>query len=287
MSVCRIHRHAAKSGAALLACVALLCARSTLAADGARAAVRAAVRRAGAAYAELERKEIEKLGRLLDRLVADPAVIASYLARDRKALLSTVKPEFERLKAEGVTHWYFLDAEPARTCFLRVHAPTLFGDVIQRQTFSQAIATHTVGSGKELGKTAFALRIVKPMRSGGRIVGYMELGEEIDHFFVRMKEQTGDDFALLVDKKHVDRKELVRVLREDRWDERPDIVVIDSTMWSERNIELGVPLEGLNESSLVIREWTDGTASFAGGAFPVRDASQHVVGAVFVRHRLF
>jgi hypothetical protein len=282
----RLRGQAAGILASLLAGGALVHPAAAHGADGARASVRAAIRRAGATYADLERKEVERLGQSLDRLRAEPGLVGPFLARDRKALLAAAKPTFERLRADGVTHWYFHDAEPARTCFLRVHAPTLSGDVIDRATLSQAIATHEVGFGKELGKTAFALRVVKPIVSGGRTVGYMELGEEIDHFFTRMKAQTGDDFALLVDKARVDRKELARVLREDRWNERPDVVVIDSTMWNEKNVELGVPLSRMGEDEIVVREWKDGSASFAGGAFPVRDAAKQIVGAVFVRHQI-
>jgi hypothetical protein len=127
--------------------------------------------------------------------------------------------------------------------------------------------------------------VVKPISSRGKVIGYMELGEEIDHFFGRMKAQTGDDFGLLVDKRFVDRKELARVIKEDRWDERPDLVLIQSTMWDEKNIDVGGSLQTLTDEGMGFKEWKEGGESFAGGSFPVRDASQRVVGAVFVRHR--
>jgi hypothetical protein len=256
------------------------------AATDARAAVRSAVRRAGNAYAELERKEVERLTQELDKLLKDEKLVAAFAARDRPKVLSMARPTFEKLKERGVTHWYFIEPEPTRTCFLRVHSPQLAGDLIERTTLSEAIATHRVGSGKELGKTAFALRVVKPISSGGKVIGYMELGEEIDHFFGRMKSQTGDDFGLLVDKRYVDRKELARVLKEDRWDERPDLVLIQSTMWDEVNIEVGGALQLLTDEGAGFKEWKEGGQSFAGGSFPVRDAGKRVVGAVFVRHRI-
>jgi hypothetical protein len=255
-------------------------------ASEARASVRAALRRAGASYAELEKREVDRLSQELDKLLKDEKLVAAFVARDRPTLLSAARPTFEKLKERGVTHWYFIEPEPARTCFLRVHQPHLSGDVIERATLAQAIATHQTGSGKELGKTAFALRVVKPISSGGKVVGYMELGEEIDHFFGRMKAQSGDDFGLLVDKRYVDRKELARVLKEDRWDERPDVVLIQSTIWDEKNIDLGGPLQSLSDEAVVVREWQDGPKTYAGGAFPVRDAQKRIVGAVFVRHQI-
>ncbi len=227
------------------------------------------------------------LSKALDRLVADPALVGPFRAHDREKLLAAARPIFDRLKADDqITHFYFLDPPPAKTCFLRVHKPEQSGDVVNRETFAQAIATRKVGYGKELGKTAFALRVVKPIASGGTIVGYMELGEEIDHFFERMKEQTGDDFGLLVDKEHVDRQELARIRHDDRWDERPEVVLINSTMWDERHIAVPVPLAKLPAKGAMVPEWQEDGRTYAGGAFPVKDAAGHVVGALFVRHQV-
>ncbi len=243
--------------------------------------------RAAAAYAALEKQEVEKLSRLLDGLIADPVVVAAYTARDRERLLAKTRGRFEKLKAtQGITHWYFLDQAPARTCFLRVHAPTLFGDVVGRETFSRAIASKEIGFGKELGKTAFALRVVKPIRVKGAIVGYMELGEEIGDFLVEMKKRTGDDFGLLVDKKRIDRKELAKVRGEDHWDELAYVALVDSTVWNDRLVDIPVPPEQIPDAGIRTGEWTDGTRKFLGGAFPVRDAGDKVVGALYVRHPL-
>lgn len=251
------------------------------------AAPHESVTRAAAAYAKLESAEVERLSGLLDGLLADPVIVGLYKARNREELLAKAQPKFERLKAShGITHWYFLDSEPARTCFLRVHSPTLFGDVVGRETFSQAIATKQMGFGKELGKTAFALRVVKPIKLDGAIIGYMELGEEIEHFLVKMKEQTGDDFGVLVDKNRLDRKELARVRKEDRWEERPDVVLIDSTMWNERLLDLPVRLDQIPEGGIRTGDWTEGKVKYLGGAFPLKDAANRIVGVLYVRHPL-
>jgi hypothetical protein len=247
----------------------------------------ASVTRAAAAYATLENAEVERLSGLLDGLLTDPELVAAFKARDRETLYAKAKSKYERLEAaHGITHWYFLEPEPSRACFLRVHSPTLFGDVVQRDTLTRAIATKEIGSGKELGKTAFALRVVKPIRFEGAVIGYMELGEEISHFLVKMKEQTGDDFGVLVDKSRVDRAQLARVRKEDRWDERPDVVLIDSTVWNERLLELPVPFGQIPDAGVKTGEWTEGSQKFLGGAFPIRDAAGKVVGVLYVRHPL-
>lgn len=256
------------------------------AASHARERAEMAVRRAASAYAELERKAVEKLSKQIDLVVADPAIAAAFAERDRAKLLALVKPRFDLLKAERITHWYFYDAEPARTVFLRAYDPERFGDTNTRATLTKAIETKEIGYGKELGKVAFALRVVKPFRSGGKVIGYMEMGEEIEHFLTSIKEQTGDDYGVLVDKTRIDRAKLASVRGEDRWDERADVVLIESTMWNERTIDLGMPLSKLPTDGTFVGEWKDGSRTFVGGAFPMRDAGNQVVGAVFVRHRI-
>ncbi len=270
---------------------ALACALAAVAAPAAPAdpatSHEAEVREAAASFARLEQADVDMLSGKIDQLVGDPALVGPYLARDRAKLLAAARPIFERLKRDAhVTHFYFLDPEPARTCFLRVHKPEQFGDRVDRDTLTQAIATKKIGSGKELGKTAFALRVVKPIRSGGKVVGYLELGEEIDHFFERMKQQTGDDFGLLVDKQHVDRAELARVRNDDRWDERPEVVLIDSTMWDEKHVAVPGALAKLPAGGALVPGWQEEGRGYVGGAFPVKNAAGHVVGALFVRHQI-
>lgn len=245
------------------------------------------VRAAAAAFTRLERESVARLATALDALVADPALVEAYRSRDRERLLAVARPRFEALRGtHPITHWYFLDAEPARTVFLRVHAPALHGDVVERDTLAQAIATRRFGHGKELGKTAFALRVVKPIWAGEEVVGYMELAEEIDHFLERMKRETGDDFGLLMAKERLDRAGLARVRRDDRWEERAEVVLVVSTMWDERCIQLGAPLAKLPARGAAVPGWTDGRRSFVGGAFPVRDATDRLAGALFVRHEV-
>jgi hypothetical protein len=252
-------------------------------AKGADAPLRAAMK----AFDRAEDDTIRAFSKELDALVAAPELVAPFRARDREALLAAARPVFERLRAQyGLSHFYFLDPAPARTCFLRVHKPSLFGDVVNRVTLTQAIGSQKLGAGTELGKTAFALRVVKPIRDGGKVIGYMELGEDIDHFVERVKRDTGEDFGILVDKTLVDRAELARVRSDDRWDERPDVVLVVSTMWDEKQIDIGRPLAKLTEKGTPVRTWKDGARTWAGAAYPLHDAGRQLIGAVFVRHEI-
>jgi hypothetical protein len=242
------------------------------------------IRRAGAEFAEIERSEVAKLSAELDGILGDAALMKLFQERDRAKLLAAAEPLFRKLKAQkGITHFYFLDPAPARTCLLRVHAPSQFGDVVQRTTLTKAINTGELSAGMELGKTAFALRVVKPAKVGGKLVGYVELGEEIDQFLSRMKQRTGHDYTIFVEKARISREDWQRVHPESHWDELPTFVLVDSTIWNSKAVDFGRSLGLIPNEGLVLKPWTDGGKQYMGAVFPIRDATGTVAGALFVR----
>jgi HAMP domain-containing protein len=186
-----------------------------------------------------------------------------------------------------MTHLYFVEPEPARTCFLRVHRPDQFGDVIDRGTLRAAIATKQVAAGKELGQNGFAIRVVRPWyRADGDLLGYVELGEEMDRYLQRMKSQTGDDYALVVRRTG---------LAAHGWPERGaaapgdggarrEMAVLDSTTPDQTMFELAGDLAELPERGLLLEEQVRGGRILARGVVPVADAAGQRVGALFVLH---
>jgi hypothetical protein len=242
------------------------------------------IRQSGAEFGSIERAEVDRLSAALDEIIADKALMKTFRERDRQKLLAEALPRFKKLKSQsGITHFYFLDPEPARTCFLRVHAPGQFGDVVQRATFSKAIQSGKVGFGMELGKTAFALRVVKPVREGGKVVGYVELGEEIDQFFTRMKKQTGDDYTLYADKARISREDWERVRPENRWEDLAALVLVESTVWNAKVVDIARPLAQIPAEGLMLEPWTDLGKKYMGAVFPIRDATGAVAAALMVR----
>lgn len=249
------------------------------------AAAADSLKRAAQGFASLERSDVEKLSATLDVLLARGDLKTAFLARDRSALQAAAAPLFEVLhRQDGITHWYFHDAEP-RT-FLRVHRPDLFGDKVERATLREAMQTQAVGSGKELGRTAFALRVVKPYRDGGKVIGYMELGEEIDHFLRRMKDQTGDDFGLLVKKAYLDEKAWTAAAgrRPSTWNDRPDVVLVNATSYGEGIIDFRGDIDDVPERGLALEETVLQGRARVRGMYPVTDAGGRRVGALFVSH---
>ncbi len=242
---------------------------------------------AAEAFAAQQRGEVEKLGSTLDALLANDELRRAFERRDRDALLRSAQPLFETMQdRDRITHWYFVEPDPSRAVFLRVHRPELTGDRVDRITFRRAMETGELGAGLELGKTAFALRAVRPWVHGGRVIGYMELAEEIDHFLNAMKARTGDEYGLLVKKKFLDQKEWARVLgpRASTWNDRPEAVVVDATAFTDGIIDFAGDLEAIPDAGEALDEVVRGDRAFVRGIFPVRDAAGRQVGGLFVLH---
>jgi hypothetical protein len=219
--------------------------------------------------------------------VGEPAFAAFLSLRDRDRLLETAAPIFKELKARhNVTHWYFIDPAPARTCFLRVHRPDLSGDVVNRQTLLAAIRTGDTAAGKELGQTAFALRVVRPFAPQGKLLGYMELGQEIDDFLDRMKGETGDEFSLVVQKKYLDPTAwaATRGERRNNWGDDPDVVVVDSTTSEPGVTGKTAEVRDVPDAGRLLGSIERGGRHYVRGVVPVLDAAGQRVGGLFVLH---
>jgi HAMP domain-containing protein len=275
--------------AGVVACMLLLAAvTGLLVGIGTERAVRLAalqaVESAGAGLAATERADVEKLDAALTALAANPLLVEAYRARDRERFLAVAAPIFERLRrSHDVTHFYVHDPAPARTNFVRVHKPSEFGEVVGRATLTQAIERHGRGAGKELGKTAFALRVVEPWVVDGQVIGYLELGEEVDHFLGRLKAQTGDDYAMLVVKRFLDE----RAWRATYGDRKPwgdaAVVTVDDTSGDPAALA-DAAVDELPPGGRLLGELARGGRVLARGVVPVQDASGATVGGVVVLH---
>jgi hypothetical protein len=244
-----------------------------------------ALRGASAAYEDLEKNEVEKLTAILDTLVANAALRDAFAARDRDKLQAIALPIHQVLKAEhGIGHWNFVDAATKRM-FLRPHLPAKHDDVIERPALNKAIERRENSVGKELGKSAFALRVGRPFwGADGKLIGYIELGTEVDHFLGRMKLQTGNDFAMFIQKKLVDESEWARTRGKARntWNDWPTVVLANSTTSDDMLDEAAIA--GMAADGAILGEVERNGAYFARGVFPVRESSGKIVGGLVVRH---
>jgi len=143
---------------------------------------------------------------LLKQFSANERFAQFWLEGDRSALLAGAKPIYDTLnKNHRITHFYFHN--PDRSVFLRIHKPTRHGDIIQRQTLLSAVDTGKPTHGLELGLFGgFVLRVIQPWYINKQLVGYLEIGEEIDYIVPLLSKAVGVDLLVLLDKNFLNRQ---------------------------------------------------------------------------------
>lgn len=237
-------------------------------------------------YDSIMRNDIKMLSAALDVFLQEDSFKQIYNKKDRNRLLTLSEPLYRNNRdLYGMTHFYYIDNDG--TCFLRVHKPELAGDRIDRVTFAQALSSGRTASGIELGKTAFALRVVSPCVYGKYRIGFVEFGEEIDHFDKIVKKETGSDIFVVVNKnnfKEADYRATRKTANQaDDWDNLKNYVLVSETL-GDRPF-FGSNIFSERDVPFVRAATFLGTVSrhgklFAKGAFPLHDAADKQVGIV-------
>ncbi|MBI9081809.1 MAG: PAS domain-containing protein [Pseudodesulfovibrio sp.] len=179
-------------------------------------------------------KDSETISALIDHIIADDDIRRAFVAGDLAQLLEKTQALFEANRQKyKVTHFYFHDAD--RVNLLRVHSPDRNGDTINRFTALGAERTGKEFYGIELGPLGtFTLRVVRPWTVDGKLIGYIELGEEIKHITQYLKKATGSDLIFVISKEYItfeNFKAKQEVFGGDGgWDRFSDFVVIDNTL---------------------------------------------------------
>ncbi|MDP1705585.1 MAG: EAL domain-containing protein [Sulfurimicrobium sp.] len=224
----------------------------------------------------------EKLGAALEAIVRDETLQAALRAKDRGALLDRAGPLFERLRERyGVTHFYFEDAN--RVNVLRVHQPERHGDTINRYTTLTAEKSGEIASGVELGPIGtFTLRMVAPMRDEQGLVGYVELGEELEEVLQGVRMIIGVELVLLIDKQFLKRKsweEGMRMLkRRADWEHLPDAAIIHQTL----DLPAASVASVLSRAGKGGRDFKIDDKHYYAGVIPVSEAGGRAVGKMIL-----
>ncbi len=112
----------------------------------------------------------------------------AWFERDRQKLVQKSTPVYHWLRAQHqITHFYFHNRNGSN--FVRIHAPDKHGDIIKRATFRQSMNNLDISSGIELGIfNEFVLRTVSPWYEDGELIGFIELGKELNHIISQISE---------------------------------------------------------------------------------------------------
>lgn len=220
---------------------------------------------------------------IVDMLEKNRALHAALARGDRAELLERSAPFFADMhKVFGITHLYFTRAD--RVNLLRVHQPERYGDVIDRFTTREAERTGALAQGVELGPLGtFTLRLVSPWyadEARKQLIGYVELGIEVDRALEEVRDYLGVQTFVLIRKQFLQRdmwesgmKTLGRV---PDWERFPDVVL--STQGAQAipdALAERIRSGKVEESAAAI---VAGRVSYRSIAVPLRDAAGVDVG---------
>ncbi|WP_305906958.1 cache domain-containing protein [Methylomarinum sp. Ch1-1] len=228
----------------------------------------------------------EKLSALAETLSREPRLVKALAAGDRDALMTLALPQFERFKkAYNISHFYFHDAR--RQTLLRLHNPSVYGDRNDRVSAQQAERTGQTAVGVGLGKTGtYTQRAVAPVKMDGRLIGYLELGEETLDSLLDLAHDFNVEGYVLLYKDFLDRQDweqfMLSLNRTPDWERYPDRVLAAQT-------QAQVP-EFLDS---LLKKWGQSTAPHsqiinAGartlnvGAIPLFDAGDRQIGQMLI-----
>lgn len=216
----------------------------------------------------------------LDFISNDPELIQAWDSKNRDQLYSMAAPIFQRINTFNVTHFYFVQRD--QTCFLRVHAPEEYGDVINRYTMKKAVSTSQIAYGIELGIFGtFTLRVVYPWVQNDKLLGYLELGEEIDHLTPKLRDISATDLILTINKSNLLKENWQTGIRflgyNDNWETFDKFVVIDKTV-----AHFSADIKNIvRQSHVDSQNIVDQDRRLHITATPLIDASEMVVGNIF------
>lgn len=152
-------------------------------------------------FAQKLDKDTNLMRAVLQAVMSNEAVERAFVKGDRKGLARQGGALFETLRTEHrITHLYFTGADLVN--LYRLHSPGEFGDQINRMTMVRAREQEKTVRGLELGPLGtLTLRLVAPWRRDAKVLGYLEIGEEIEHLLDEIGDSLSVDLAVLVEKR--------------------------------------------------------------------------------------
>jgi signal transduction histidine kinase len=216
-----------------------------------------------------------------DFIASQPLLQSAIAQQDIPLLTGLSGPLLERLSRQlNITHFYYYDGQGQ--LLLRVYFPEdISQPAARRKNLQQAMASGRPVSGLEIGRHGtFAQRLVFPWYAKGELLGYIELGTELRHILLKLKNITQVDLTIAIHKKHVFAQNwseyAVRHQTDSRWDFLDDKLISDSTLQISQKMAEAVFSK--TDHGAFEEELTLGQKTYRGALQPVSDAHGQVVG---------
>lgn len=237
------------------------------------------------AYNAEIKSEATTLYEPLEFIVRDPQIQDAILNQNRQALQALAMPIYQRLQQHNnVTHFYFI--RPNRTVLLRIHQPARRDDLIDRHTLIEAKKTGKPSFGVELGPLGtFTLRVVFPCVVNGQLIGYVELGKEVNYLIHDLERTFHLKSVVLLDKHFLSQEDWksgkATFYPNTKWDNLPNhVLVMESLPLGNRVTELLPYLD--HEEAAVFHNFKFGGLYYHISSMPLMDAGKGQIGSALL-----
>jgi len=148
---------------------------------------------------------------LIEQLEKDQKTVNYFKNNDRESLFWYLLKTYESYNERyDITHFYI--HKPNKQNFLRIHNKEKNSDFIQRETLDNAFDTLKVSSGIEFGiSDDLVLRVVIPWIVDNKLIGYIELGKDIEKLTPRLVKFVNVDIVFTI------KKELISEENFEKW----------------------------------------------------------------------
>lgn len=176
---------------------------------------------------------IDLFKEFIEFLEKDEKVVKYYKERNRDALFLYLHQKYLDLnKNHNITHLYIHGTD--KTNFLRVHNKDMHSDKIERITLDKAVETGAAASGIEFGMNHnFVLRVVLPWYDNGELIGYIEIGKNIEYISKDLSDILNTNIIFTINKGMINEKEYkewINSSNSHRYRRLKNSFVINSTM---------------------------------------------------------
>lgn len=185
-------------------------------------------------FTQTIQKDTELFKGLSELFQKDENVINLYETKNRESLFLYLHQTYLSFNRRyNITHLYIHNLD--KTNFLRVHNKNLHSDLINRFTLNKAVETSVVSSGIEFSlNNHYTLRVVSPWIDNENVIGYIEIGEEIDNITNELSKTLHENIILTINKKMIIKNDYKNWEQENsnnkKYTELDNFYIINSTL---------------------------------------------------------
>lgn len=173
-----------------------------------------------------------ELSKGLAQLIAkDQNTINLFESQEREKLFFYLHQTYMNFNQQyNITHFYLHNLD--KTNFLRLHNKNIHSDLINRVTLDKAVESGTVSSGIEFSMNHnYTLRVVSPWFDKEHLIGYIEIGKEIDSVINEISKTLKSNIILTINKDAVTNNLIQNdPLDKKKYTDLKDYYIINSTL---------------------------------------------------------